>query len=222
MLGQGLTDLIITGGLFVIAITVFLECGFIFGFFLPGDTLLFLAGFIAGQGKHNIVATILAIFAAAVLGNVTGYLTGNRAGPKVFTKEDGILFRRSYILQSQQFYEKHGGKTLILARFIPFVRTFAPLVAGIADMPFARFFTYSTIGAAFWAPLVTLIGFWAYKVIGHSIDIDKYILPIVGGVMVLSIGGSMLHAYREARKHRKRVAISELKKNQTAVEKQID
>jgi membrane-associated protein len=222
MLGQGLTDFIITGGLLLIAATVFIECAFIFGFFLPGDTLLFLAGFISGEGKHNIVVTVGTILIAAVLGNVIGYYIGQRTGPKIFTQDDGIFFQKKHILQAQEFYEKHGGKTLILARFVPVMRTFAPLVAGIANMPFTRFFVYSTIGAAMWAVLIPSIGFWAYRVLGHSIDIEKYVLPIVLGIMLLSIGGSAFHAIREGRKKHHRVHSTELTAHEANVEKQID
>src|SRR3712207_2553800 len=103
MFGEGLTEIIIDGGLFIIAATVFIECAFLFGFFLPGDTLLFLAGFIAGQGEHNIVATMLLILIAATLGNAVGYYFGYRAGPKIFTREDGVLFQKKHILQAQEF-----------------------------------------------------------------------------------------------------------------------
>ena len=222
MFGEGLTEFIIASGLFVIAGTVFIECAFIFGFFLPGDTLLFLAGFIAGQGENNIVLTMAAILVAATLGNVVGYRIGEKTGPKLFTKEDGVFFQKKHILQAQDFYEKHGGKTLILARFVPVMRTFAPLVAGIANMPFGKFFAYSTIGAAIWAILLPALGFWAYRVLGHAIEIEKYVLPIVLTIMVVSIGGSALHAYLESKKHKIRIKASELEKNQAEAEQRIN
>jgi membrane-associated protein len=222
MFGADLTDFIITGGLIVIAATVFIECGFFAGFFLPGDSLLFLAGFIAGQGTNNIVMTVFAIFLAATLGNVTGYQVGRKAGPRLFSKDEGVFFQKNHILQAQQFYAKHGGKTLILARFVPVMRTFAPLVAGIGNMPFARFLAYSTIGAAIWSLLIPLLGFWAYRVLGHAISIEKYVMPVVLAIMLISIGGSALHAYRESRKHRSKVDVRELSASQAAAEKQID
>lgn len=222
MFGEGLTEFILHGGIYLIAATVFIECAFIFGFFLPGDTLLFLAGFIAGQGESNLAVTMGAIFVAAVLGNVVGYRIGEKTGPKIFTKEDGILFQKRHILQAQDFYDKHGGKTLILARFVPVMRTFAPLIAGIANMPFGKFFFYSTIGAAVWAILLPALGFWAYRVLGHSIDIEKYILPIVAVIMVVSIGGSALHAYLESKKHKTKISAAELEKNQAEAESNID
>ncbi|HSH18776.1 MAG TPA: DedA family protein [Candidatus Saccharimonadales bacterium] len=222
MFGEGLTEFILQGGLYLIAATVFVECAFLFGFFLPGDTLLFLAGFISGQGEHNIATTILSIFAAATIGNVVGYRIGEKTGPKIFTKEDGIFFQKNHILQAQEFYERHGGKTLILARFVPVMRTFAPLVAGIANMPFGRFFAYSTIGAALWAVLIPLTGFWAYRVLGHSINIEKYVLPIVLLITVASIGGSVLHAVREGRKKHKKIEASELAKHQAEAAEHLD
>jgi membrane-associated protein len=221
MFGEGLTEFIIASGLWVIAATVFIECAFIFGFFLPGDTLLFLAGFIAGQGENNIILTMAAIFFAATLGNIVGYRIGERTGPKIFTKEEGVFFQKRHILQAQDFYDKHGGKTLILARFVPVMRTFAPLIAGIANMPFGRFFAYSTIGAAIWAILLPALGFWAYRVLGHAIEIEKYVLPIVLFIMVVSIGGSGLHAFIESKKHRTRIKASDLSKNQAEAEQHI-
>lgn len=222
MFGEGLTEFILHGGLYFIAATVFIECAFLFGFFLPGDTLLFLAGFISGQGEHNIVVTILTIFVAATLGNVVGYRIGEKTGPRIFNKEDGLFFQKNHILQAQEFYARHGGKTLILARFVPVMRTFAPLVAGIANMPFGRFFLYSTVGAALWAVLLPALGFWAYRVLGHSIDIEKYVLPIVLVIMIASIGGSALHAVREGRKKHKRVKASELARHQAEASEHLD
>lgn len=222
MFGEGLTEFIITSGLIVIAATVFIECAFIFGFFLPGDSLLFLAGFIAGQGQNNIALTIVAIFLAATLGNVVGYYIGERTGPKLFTKEEGIFFQKKYILQAQQFYTKHGGKTLILARFVPVMRTFAPVIAGVGKMPFEKFFFYSTLGAAIWAITLPLTGFYAYRVLGRSIDIEKYVLPVVLIIMIVSIGGSAFHAFRESRKQRTTVAATELQKSQAEAETHLD
>lgn len=222
MFGEGLTEFILEGGLYFIAATVFIECAFIFGFFLPGDTLLFLAGFIAGEGVNNIALTMAAIFVAATAGNVVGYRIGEKTGPKIFTKEDGIFFQKRHILQAQDFYEKHGGKTLILARFVPVMRTFAPLIAGIANMPFGKFFFYSTVGAAIWAILLPALGFWAYRVLGHAIEIEKYVLPIVLFIMVASIGGSALHAYVENKKHKSKIQAAELEKNQAEAEQSIN
>jgi membrane-associated protein len=222
MFGEALTEFIIHGGLYVIAATVFIECAFFGGFFLPGDSLLFLAGFIAGQGENNIVYTIVLIFIAAVLGNIVGYYIGDKLGPKLFTKEDGIFFQKGNILRAQQFYEKHGGKTLILARFVPILRTFAPLVAGIGTMTFKRFFTYSTVGAALWAVSVTLTGFYAYRIVGHKIDIAPYMEGIFIAIIAISIGTSIFHAWREKRRHNQNITAKQLQAEQAEINEQLD
>ncbi len=222
MFGTGLTDFIISSGLIVIAATIFVECGFFAGFFLPGDSLLFLAGFLAGQGKFNIGLIIFVIFAAAVCGNAVGYYTGLKSGPRLFRKEDGIFFQKENILKAQHFYIKHGGKTLILARFVPVMRSFAPLVAGIGKMPFRSFFIYSTIGAAMWASAVTLAGFWAYRVLGHSISIEKYVTPVVLAIVLISVAGSAFHGLRERKKFHGRVSARELEQGQAETDKLID
>lgn len=222
MFGAGLTDFIISSGLIVIAATIFIECGFFAGFFLPGDSLLFLAGFIAGQGQHNIVFTILIIFLAATLGNITGYYVGHKAGPKLFNKEDGIFFQKENILRAQHFYTRHGGKTLILARFVPVMRTFAPLVGGIGNMPFGKFFASSTAGAALWAILITSLGFWAFRVLGHSISIEKYVMPIVLAIILFSVAGSAFHGMRERHKYKGRVSARQLEQAQSETEEHVD
>lgn len=218
----GLTDFIVEGGLWVIVLTVFIECGFFGGFFLPGDSMLFLAGFMAGEGAHNIVFTIVMIFLAAVAGNVVGYFIGAKAGPKLFRKEDGIFFQKANILRAQKFYEKHGGKTLILARFVPVLRTFAPLVAGIGTMSFQRFFFFSTVGAAAWAILVPLSGYIVYNVVGHAIDIGRYMEIIFVTIIVLSLGGSLFQAWREKRKHGRTVSSRELEVEQAKAQEQLN
>jgi membrane-associated protein len=206
----GLTEIIINGGLWVIILTVFIECGFFGGFFLPGDSMLFLAGFMAGQGKQSFALTILLIFTAAVAGNVVGYHIGAKAGPKLFRKEDGIFFQKANILRAQQFYERHGGKTLILARFVPVLRTFAPLVAGIGTMTFRRFFIFSSIGAAIWAILVPTTGFIIYRAVGKAINIGPYMEAIFITIIVVSVGGSLIQAWREKRKHSGQVSTQDL------------
>lgn len=218
----GLTDIIVGGGLWVIVLTVFIECGFFGGFFLPGDSMLFLAGFMAGEGAHNIVFTIVMIFLAAVTGNIVGYTIGAKAGPKLFRKEDGIFFQKANILRAQQFYEKHGGKTLILARFVPIMRTFAPLVAGIGTMSFRRFFFFSTVGAALWAISITLTGYIVFKMLGHAIDIGPYMEAIFVTIVIVSIGASAFHAWREKRRHSGAVSAKQLEAEQAKAEAEID
>lgn len=167
-------------GLFLI---IFAESGLFFGFFLPGDSLLFTAGFLASQGYFNIAALVLVLFVAAVLGDSVGYAFGRKVGPRLFTRDDSKLFHRDHIARAQHFYERHGKKAIVLARFVPIVRTFAPIVAGIGSMHYATFLTYNLIGAGLWAVGVTLLGY----ILGASIPgIDAYLLPIISGIILVS------------------------------------
>lgn len=180
-----------TGGLALIAFIVFSESGLLFGFFFPGDTLLFLAGALAAQGELPFLPLILVIIIAAALGGQVGYFIGQRAGPKVFRQKDGILFRHEYLERSAEFYKKHGGKTIMLARFVPIVRTFAPVVAGMGQMDIRRFIFFNLVGSAVWGAGVTTLGYFLGKQIP---DIDRYVLPIIGLVIILSFGPAIYHA----------------------------
>lgn len=163
---------------------VFAETGLFVGFFLPGDSLLFTAGIVASQGYLNVALTCVLIFIAAVAGNCTGYVFGKHVGKRLFNRENSLLFHKEHLKRANAFYTKHGGKTIILARFMPIIRTFAPIVAGVGDLPFPIFFTYSVVGGALWAFGVTLAGFFLGKAIP---DIDKYLLPIIGIVVLVSL-----------------------------------
>ncbi len=179
-----------TGGLLLIAFIVFAESGLLFGFFFPGDTLLFAAGLLASQGQFSILAVIAVIVVSAIAGGQVGYIIGQRYGPRLFRKKDGILFRHEYIERSEKFYEKHGGKTIMLARFIPIVRTFAPVVAGIGNMDKKRFAFYNIVGSSIWGISVTLLGYY----FGSKIpNIDKFLLPIIGFVMIASFAPALYH-----------------------------
>ena len=182
--------IITSGGLALIAFIVFAESGLLFGFFFPGDTLLFLAGTLAAQGLFSIYLVVPVIMISSILGGQVGYMIGQRAGPRIFKKKDGILFREEYVERSERFYEKHGGKTIMLARFIPIVRTFAPVVAGVGRMDQRRFVFYNVAGSALWGAGVTTLGYFFGKYIP---DIDKYILPVIGLVMILSFGPAIYH-----------------------------
>ena len=168
------TDTIIqSGGLLAIGLIIFAESGLLFGFIFPGDTLLLAAGFFAGQGRLPIVWLILVTIVAAVIGDNIGYRIGWRLGPKLFKRQDGILFRREYIARTQDFYEKHGGLTIVAARFIAYIRTFAPVIAGVGKMPWQRFAFYNVIGGILWGISLPLIGYF----IGYSFPgIDKYFI----------------------------------------------
>lgn len=177
-------------GLWLIALIIFTESGLLVGFFLPGDTLLFAAGILASQGGLNIVSTILVIIVAAVIGDNVGYTIGRYSGKRLFHKKDGILFKQEYMERAEIFYEKHGGKAVVLARFIPIVRTFAPLVAGIGRMNRIHFAFYNVIGAIIWATSVTLLG---YYVGGRFPELVHYLEYVIIAVVVMSFAPAVWH-----------------------------
>lgn len=181
-------------GILIVAVIVFAESGLLIGFFLPGDTLLFGAGLIASGGSIPIVPLIIATIVAAVVGDNVGYSIGRRSGRRMFKKKDGLLFRQEYISRAEAFYEKHGGKTIILARFIPVVRTFAPVVAGIGKMPRRRFMAFNVIGGVIWGAGMTLLGYF----VGSRIPgLDRYIEYVLLAIVFLSVGLSLLHILKE-------------------------
>jgi membrane-associated protein len=183
-----------SGGLLLIGAIVFAESGLLIGFFLPGDTLLFSAGFFAAQDKLPILGLLAVIVFAAVLGDNVGYSIGHRTGKKIFKKEDGILFRKEYIQTAEEFYEKHGGKTITIARFVPIVRTFAPVVAGAAKMDRKRFMMFNIAGGLTWGLSITLLGYF----LGNKIpNIDTYLLPIVLGAVILTAASPLIHILRD-------------------------
>ncbi len=187
-------SIIESGGLLLIALIVFAESGLLIGFFLPGDTLLFTAGFFASQDKLPIIELLVVIIVAAIIGDQVGYQIGKKTGPRIFRKKDGILFKQEHLIKAEKFYEKHGGKTIILARFTPIVRTFAPIIAGVARMPKARFTFFNVIGGAGWGLSVTLLGYW----LGSRIpNIDKYLLPIILLAVLLSFGPAVYHLLKD-------------------------
>lgn len=192
--GVNVEHLIQSGGILLIAAIIFAESGLLVGFFLPGDTLLFTAGFFAAQDKLPLGWLLFAVTLAAVLGDNVGYSFGRRLGPRVFKKEDGVIFRKEYLIRAEKFYEAHGGKTIILARFIPIVRTFAPIVAGAAKMTRRKFFSYNIIGGVSWGVGVTLLGVW----LGSRIsNIDKYLFPIMILAVTLSSGPAIWHVLKD-------------------------
>src|SRR5512135_506427 len=154
------------------------------GFFLPGDSLLVTAGVFAAGGLLNIYTLVPILLCAAVAGNATGYWIGSRAGKALYNRPDSFFFRREHLIKTHAFYERHGRKTLILAQFMPIVRTFAPVVAGAAGMPYRRFATFNVVGAVFWIASMTLTGF----LLGSRIpNIEKRIHLVVAVVIFLSL-----------------------------------
>jgi membrane-associated protein len=189
---SALTALLIIGGI------VFAESGLLIGFFLPGDTLLFTAGFFAAQGHLPLAVLMLVIFAAAVIGDNIGYTIGKRLGPRLFRKKDGIVFRQEYVQRAEKFYEKHGGKTIIMARFVPVVRTFAPMVAGVGSMSRKRFMLFNLVGAALWTGVVVMLGYW----LGSLVDphtVEKFLVLAIVLAMVITLGPTIWHLVSDRR-----------------------
>lgn len=190
-----LVPLIQTAGYLGVFAIVFLESGMLVGFFFPGDSLLFTAGFLASQGLLDIRVLIAGCFIAAVAGDSVGYYIGHKFGRKLFNKEDSIWFHKEHLNRAQRFYEKHGGKTIVLARFMPVIRAFAPVVAGMGAMQYKRFVMFNLVGGILWAIGVTLTGFYLGGLVP---DVDKYLLPIIGLIVVASILPALRHMLVDA------------------------
>lgn len=181
-------------GIFAI---VFLESGVFFGFFLPGASMLFTAGILASQGFFNPWALILLVTVAAILGDNVGYWFGNKIGIKLFTRPNSRLFRHEHLVATQHFYEKHGGKAVFLGRFIPIVRTFAPIVAGIAHMRYMSFLSYNIVGALAWGAGVTFLGYF----LGVRVPfVSEYLSSIILGIVFVTLMPLMWEVYKEWRK----------------------
>jgi|SRR3989344_2916154 len=181
---------------------IFAESGLLFGFFFPGDSLLFTAGFLASQGFLNIWILVAITFPAAILGDQVGYAFGKKVGPRIFKKEDSIFFHKDNLERAETFYENHGGKTIIIARFIPIVRTFAPILAGVGRMRYSTFLFYNLTGGFIWAVIVPFIGYYLGKSIPNA---DKYIVPIVIGIVIVSILPNIIHILGN-KNYRKQIA----------------
>ncbi len=188
---QGIEQIIATGGLWVLIAIVFAETGLLVGFFLPGDSLLVTSGFLASRGivgdqpLLNIYTLNIALIIAAVVGDQVGFWLGRKTGRKIFDKPDNRFFKKKYVMEAHQFYEKHGGKAIILARFVPILRTFVPFIAGVADMDYRKFVGFNIIGGVSWVISMTFIGFYLGKSpLGEKIH---FIVMIVVGVSVLPI-----------------------------------
>ncbi len=189
-----LEELIRTVGYVGMFAIVFAETGLLIGFFLPGDSLLFTAGFLASQDYLNIWILVPVCFVAAIAGDATGYYIGHRFGRSLYERPDSRWFRKDHLIKAEEFFKKHGGKAIVIARFMPIVRTFAPVVAGVSAMHYRSFAIYNVFGAVLWAIGVTLAGFF----LGSTIPgIDKYLLPIIVLILVASVAPSAIHIWRE-------------------------
>ncbi|MBI5912852.1 VTT domain-containing protein [Candidatus Azambacteria bacterium] len=176
--------LVKTAGYIGIFGMIFAESGLFFGFFFPGESLLFTAGILASQGLLDFYILAPLVFAGAVLGDTVGYAFGRKVGPAIFTSENSLFFNKKNIERTRTFYEKYGTKTIILARFVPIVRTFAPIFAGVGQMRYKTFLAYNLIGGALWGLGVTGI---AYYLGGLIPDLERYLLPIVGLIIIVSL-----------------------------------
>jgi membrane-associated protein len=179
-------------GYAMLAGIVFAETGLLVGFFLPGDSLLFTIGVVAGAGQLNLVAIILLLTCACLLGDWSGYMLGRRAGPAIFNRPDSRFFKQEYLQRTTSFYEKHGGKTIIYAKFVPIIRTFAPFVAGVANMRYSRFLSFDIFGAIGWVSSMTVLGYLLGEIPLVRRHFEKFVLLII----FLSLLPLLIHALR--------------------------
>lgn len=191
-----LRQLIETAGYLGLLAIIFAESGLFFGFFLPGDSLLFTAGLLAAEGFLKLPILLGVTILGAVAGDNVGYAFGKKVGPKIFSRENSFFFHKDHLSRAESFYEKHGAKTIILARFMPFVRTFAPIVAGVGKMHYPTFLIYNFLGGFLWAVGLPLLGFFLGKTIP---EIDRYLLPIIGLIVFASILPPVIHLLKEHR-----------------------
>ena len=177
---------------------IFAESGLFFGFFLPGDSLLFTLGLLASQNVLSLPLMLVLWPIAAISGDSVGYWFGERYGRKLFQREDSVFFHKKHLVSAHEFYEKHGGKAIVLARFLPAVRTFVPIVAGMAQMSYRKFLFWNVLGGLGWSIGVTLAGFFLGSVIP---DVDKYLIPIVLLIIIVSALPPAIHIYKDNKEH---------------------
>jgi membrane-associated protein len=195
--------LIQLGGLLAICVIVFVETGLFVGFFLPGDSLLVTAGIFAAAGDLNVVTLLVGASACAVAGDQVGYVIGRRAGQALYNRPDSRFFKRKHLERAHEFYEKYGAKTIVLARFVPIVRTFAPAVAGAAQMQYRRFVFYNIFGGLLWVFSTVLLGFF----LGRAVpEIERHIHIVIAVVIFLSFIPGLIELYRARARARARAS----------------
>jgi membrane-associated protein len=185
-IGFDIQEVLIHAGVWVAFGIIFAESGLLIGFFLPGDSLIFTAGLLAYQGIFNLWYFMIGGTIAAIAGDNVGYYIGKKFGTRVFNKEESFFFHKDHIRKAQEFYKKHGPVTIVLARFTPIVRTFAPVLAGVGHMDYKVFFFYNVVGGIVWVFGLGLVGYYVGSLF-PTLNIDKYILPVVGAIIVLSV-----------------------------------
>ncbi|HYK62979.1 MAG TPA: VTT domain-containing protein [Bryobacteraceae bacterium] len=198
-----LLSAVVTGGFgyALLAAIVFAETGLLVGLFLPGDSLLFTIGVVAGAGELNIVQICALLVIASILGDQSGFFLGYRTGPAIFSRKDSSLFKQEYVTRTQRFYERHGGKTLIYAKFVPIVRTFAPFMAGVGKMKYSRFLSFNVFGGLGWVLSMTLAG---YNLGGIPL-IRRNFEKVVLGIVFISVLPLILHALKARREQAAKV-----------------
>jgi membrane-associated protein len=214
--------LLAKGGVFVyvgLVFLVFAETGLAVGFFLPGDSLLVVAGLFAATGKLNVAVLLSTLFVAAVVGDALGYYTGATMGPKLFRRQKSLLFRPSHLQRAHEFYEKYGGKTIIIARFVPIVRTFAPIVAGAAQMPYRKFVVFNVVGGFLWVFSMILAGYYLGTLLRDKlgINLDEHIEWVVIIVVFLSLLPPIIE-YLKSRREKRRAAVQDQRSGVAAIE----
>ena len=191
--------LVRTGGLVALIVIVFVETGLLVGFFLPGDSLLVTAGIFAARGDLDLVTLNASLSLAAIAGDSVGYWIGVRTGPKIFTREDSLFFNRRHLISAKEFYERHGGFTIFIARFMPIIRTFAPVVAGVGAMQYRKFIAYNVFGGIFWVLSMTLAGYFLGTLVPN---IQERIHLVIAVVIVLSLLPAIIKFFSERSKAR--------------------
>jgi membrane-associated protein len=186
------------GGFTALIIIVFAETGLLIGFFLPGDSLLLTAGLLISQDilKVDILVLNIVLMLAAIIGDTVGYWFGRKTGEKIFSREDSRLFKRKYLLKAQEFYERHGGKAIIYARFVPFARTFAPILAGVGKMDYKKFVAYNVIGGIVWVSSMTLLGYFFGQIPVVKNNFEKVVI----GVIILSVLPIIIGYFKERKR----------------------
>ncbi len=187
------------GGYPLLTFIIFAESGLFFGFFFPGDSVLLTAGLLASRNFFDIYLLIPLLFVAAVLGDTVGYWTGSKAGPLLFKREESLFFKPRYLLKAQAFYEKHGAITITLARWLPAVRTFAPIVAGAAKMKYRRFLLFNLLGGFLWAIGMTMLGYVLGRTLGHIEGVDRYFLLLVLAFFFIPGLPTLIHLWKDNR-----------------------
>lgn len=215
----GIDKAILGSGLIAIGATVFAESGLLIGFFLPGDTLLFGAGILAAQGTLPLNWLLLVVILSAIIGDNVGYSIGRRTGKRLFNKKESILFKPEHLERAEKFYDQHGGKTVIIARFVPIVRTFAPMVAGIGKMSRQKFLAFNIIGGVLWGGGITLLGYW----LGSKLPwLNEYIDLVIIGVVLVSVLLATFHILHDGDNRRLLAERAKIWKRDIFLNKKVD